>query len=162
MHDAQVNLKPSRMYRVLLVAVTVVFAYMAWELAAAYAHRQSWLFAGLGLGCAAFAILSALQVPNRSHMVITDDAFSLRTIFGAQTYRWADVTHFRLGPRARMFETISFDFAKGHESRLLSFVLTAITRVLARADRNFPNGTDMDTRRLIHLLNQHLHVKQRA
>jgi len=157
-----VNLKPSLSYRVVLIAVTVIFAFAAGELAVAYGRRQSWLFAALALGCAGFALLSAAQVPNRSQMVITDDAFSLRTIFGAQTYRWTDVTKFRLGPRARMFETISFDFAQGHESRLLSSVLTAITRVFTRADRNFPNGTDMDTRRLIHVLNQHLHAKQRV
>jgi hypothetical protein len=142
------------MYRIYLLAVVVLFGFITFRFMSAYMRHPSWPLAVIGLVCLVFAFLCAIQLPNRSQMRLTDESFTIRTIIGPQTYRWTDVGHFRKGPPARIFSTVSFDFAAGHEPRGLSQVLTGFTRMFARSDRNFPNMTELRTSRLVHLLNR--------
>ena len=148
------TLRASVMYRIYLLAMVLLFGFIGVRFMSEYLSRPGWPAAATGFVCLAFASLCAIQLASRSVMRMTDESLTIRTVFGPQTYRWADVGHFRAGPPARIFNTISFDFAVGHEPRGLSLVLTGFTRLFARSDRNFPNTTELRTAQLVHLLNR--------
>ncbi len=156
------TLRPSLMYRIYLLALVLFFGFVAFRFMSEYLRRPSWWYAVLGLCSLVVAILGTIQLPSRSVMRITDESFSILTIIGRQTYRWDDATRFRQGPPARIFSTVSFDFAAGHEARGFSTVLTGFTRLFARSDRNFPNTTELSTPQLVHLLNRRGHGRRPA
>jgi hypothetical protein len=94
--------------------------------------------------------------------VIGDEGITFYTAAGSEHYAWAEIAAFRVGPPMVVIDTISFDFAPGQQRGHFENIVTKVTRTLARADRNWPNLTEMDTANLVHLLNERRrHAMQR-
>ena len=148
------SLRASSKYRFYVLASVALFGFGAAIFTFGFVRVHLWPLLVLGLCCLVFAILGLLQLRDRPQMVITADSFTIRAVFGPQTYRWGDIGHFSPGPPHRSFETVSFDFAAGHPSGGWGTVLTWITRMLTGSDRNFPNLTDLRTDHLIDVLNR--------
>ena len=61
---------------------------------------------------------------------------------------------FRLGPTMPKVDTISVDFAPGYKPRGRQRLTTMLTRAVAHADLNVANLTQVESSKLVELLNE--------
>ena|ERR1700686_2203965 len=108
----------------------------------------------LALLAALAAVSAASNLRPTRPWVISDDGLVISVGTMAERFAWSSLTNFRMGPIVRKVDTISVDFAPGFKPRGRQRLTTRLTRSLVHADLNVYNLTQVETSKLVELLNE--------
>jgi hypothetical protein len=108
----------------------------------------------LALLAALFTVSAVFNSRPTRPWVISDDGLVISIGTISQRFAWSSLMSFRVGPTVRKVDTISVDFAPGYKPRGRQRFTTLLTRAVAHADLNVGNLTQVETSKLVELLNE--------
>jgi hypothetical protein len=145
-------LRPGRLKWLAVAAVSLAFVAESVHLmrSGAWIAWPGTVFFGFGL-----LVSLAQLLPGASYLRLTQEGFTIRSLFRTDTIRWADVTGFRSG-RILLTKMVLFDFEGSYEgSYARSRTLRALNLKLFGAGTGLPDSYGMKHEDLAVLLNRY-------